>query len=146
MDFSHSVENRASRKEIIILILCLLMGFALRCYTFEEKSLRLDEIYTLNEAKYGLKEQLTFYEEKPYHLHPPLLFALPHFLFPFTKPERDLRILPMIFGILSIRMIYFLSRLLSRRIALPCTLSLTLKDILMEAFLNFNRFPTDASI
>ena len=125
MDFNHPIENRASRREMIILILCLFMGFALRFYTFEQKSLWLDEIYTLNEAKYGLKEQIKFYEEKPYHLHPPLFFALTHFLFPFTKPERDLRILPMIFGILSIPMIYFLSRLFSRRIALPCTFSLT---------------------
>jgi len=114
----------SKRKEILILLLCLLLGFALRFYTFDRKSLWLDEIYTYGEARLSLKEQLKFFEEKPYYLHPPLFFVLTHFLCPFTKPERDLRLLPLIFGILSVPMIYFLSRLFSHRIALPCALSL----------------------
>ena len=116
--------NASKRKKILVLLICLLIGFALRFYTFERKSLWLDEIYTYGEAKLGLEDQLKFYEEKPYYLHPPLFFILTHFLSPFTKPERDLRLLPLIFGTLSVPMIYFLSRLFSRRIALPCTLSL----------------------
>jgi hypothetical protein len=82
MDFNYPIENRASRKEMIILILCLLTGFALRFYTFEQKSLWLDEIYTFNEAKYGPEGKLKFYEEKPYHLHPPLFFCS----YPFPLP------------------------------------------------------------
>ena len=117
--------SNPKQKEIFILLLCLLVGFALRFYTLDKKSLWLDEIYTYNEAKYDIKEQLKFYAEKPYYLQPPLFFILTHQFYPFTKPERDLRIIPLIFGILSIPMIYLLARLFSPGIALPCALSLT---------------------
>jgi hypothetical protein len=117
--------DHSKRKEISILILCLLMGFALRFYTFDQKSLWIDEIYTFNDSRDGLKDQLKFYKGNPTYLHPPLFFILTHQFYPFTKPERDLRIIPLIFGTLSIPMIYLLSRLFSPHIALPCTLSLT---------------------
>jgi len=89
-------------KEILILIVCLLIGFALRFYTFDHKSLWTDEIHTSNESLDRLKGQLKYYEENPANLHPPLFFILTHQLYPFLKPERDLRIFPLIFGILSI--------------------------------------------
>jgi hypothetical protein len=85
----------------------------------------MDEIYTFNDSRDDFKGQLKFYKENPTFLHPPLFFVLTHLFYPFEKPERDLRIIPLIFGILSIPMIYFLSRLFSPDIALPCTLSLT---------------------
>jgi hypothetical protein len=50
---------------------------------------------------------------------------LTHQFYPFTKPERDLRTIPLVFGTLSIPMIYLLARLFSPSVALPCTLSLT---------------------
>ena len=112
-------------KEILILIFCLLIGFALRFNTFDQKSLWLDEIYTFNDSRYDLKGQIKFYEENPTYLHPPLFFVLTHLFYPFTKPERDLRIIPLIFGVLSIPLFYLLSRSFSPPIALPCTLSLT---------------------
>ena len=68
---------------------------------------------------------MKFYKEDPTYLHPPLFFIFTHLFYPFTKPERDLRIIPLIFGTLSVLMIYFLSRLFSPEIALPCTISLT---------------------
>ena len=117
--------NTIKRREWLIVISCLLIGFALRFYTFDQKSLWLDEIYTFNDSRDDLKGQLKFYSENPTFLHPPLFFVLTHLFHPFTKPERDLRIIPLIFGTLSIPMIYFLSRLFSPNIALPCTLSLT---------------------
>ena len=113
------------RKEIIILIFCLLIGFALRFYTFDQKSLWIDEIHTYNDSRDGIRNQLTYYRENPTYLHPPLFFVLTHSFYPFTKPERDLRIIPLIFGVLSIPMIYFLSRQFSPKVAIPCTLSLT---------------------
>jgi hypothetical protein len=97
----------------------------LRFYTFDQKSLWIDEIYTFNDSRDDFKGQLRFYGENPTFLHPPLFFILTHLFYPFTKPERDLRIIPLIFGTLSIPMIYFLSRSFSPTIALPCTLSLT---------------------
>ena len=112
------------RKEIFILILCFIIGFALRFYTFDKKSLWLDEIHTYNDSRFGFEEQLKFYQERPLYLHPPLFFILNHLFYPFTKPERDLRIIPLFVGTLSIPMIYFLARLFSSGIAFPCALSL----------------------
>jgi len=116
--------DEIKRKEIFILILCFIIGFALRFYTFDKKSLWIDEIHTFNDSKYDFKEQLKFYQGRPLYLHPPLFFILNHLFYPFTKPERDLRIIPLIVGTLSIPMIYFLARLFSSGIAFPCALSL----------------------
>jgi hypothetical protein len=113
------------RKEILVVIFCLLIGFALRFYTFDKKSLWVDEVHTFNDSRDDLKGQIKFYKENPSYLHPPLFFVLTHQFYPFPKPERDLRIIPLIFGILSIPMIYLLARQFSTLIALPCTLSLT---------------------
>ncbi len=117
--------SNSKHKEIIILILCLLIGFALRVYAFDKKSLWLDEIYTFQDSRDGLKEQLRFYKENPAYLQAPLFFLLTHTFYPFTKPERDLRIIPLIFGTLSILMFFFLARKFSPNIALPCAISLT---------------------
>jgi hypothetical protein len=117
--------SNSKQKEIFVLILCLLLGIALRFYTFDQKSLWIDEIHTFNDSRDDLRGQLRFYEKNPTYLHPPLFFVLTHFFYPFTKPERDLRIIPLIFGTLSIPMIYFLARSFSSAVALPCTLSLT---------------------
>src|SRR4030066_992718 len=115
--------NYSNRKEIFILVLCLLLGFALRFYTFDHKSLWMDEVYTYNDSRDSLKEQIKFYKENPTFLHPPLFFVLTHLFYPFEKPERDLRIIPLIFGTLSILMFYLLAKLFSPTIALPCTIS-----------------------
>ena len=112
------------RKEILVVIFCLLIGFALRFYTFDQKSLWIDEIHTFNDARDGLKGQLTFYKENPTYLQAPLFFLATHFFYPFKIPERDLRIIPLFFGVLSIPMIYLLSRLFSPLVAFPCSLSL----------------------
>jgi len=117
--------NNAKQNEIIILILCLLIGFALRFYTFDQKSLWTDEVYTFNESRYDLKTQFFHYKENPCSLQPPLFYTLTNLFYPFTYPERDLRIIPLIFGILSLPMIYLLAAQFSPSIALPCTLSLT---------------------
>jgi 4-amino-4-deoxy-L-arabinose transferase-like glycosyltransferase len=118
--------NHFSKKERFLVLLIILLGFALRFYTFDQKSLWVDEIYTLNDSKDNLKEQLKFYKENPTFLHPPLFFILTHLFYPFEKPERDLRTIPMIFGTLSILMIYLLSKQFSSAIALPCTISFSL--------------------
>jgi uncharacterized membrane protein len=117
--------KNSNRKEILLLILCFLIGFALRFYTFDQKSLWFDEIHTYNDSRDDFKGQLKFYKENPTFLHPPLFFILTHQFYPFTRPERDLRILPLVFGTLSIPMLYLFARSFSPSIALPCTLSLT---------------------
>ena len=117
--------NQEKKKEILVLALCILIGFTLRFYTFDRKSLWLDEIHTFNDSRYGIKDQLGYYQKNPTYLHPPLFFVLTHVFYPFIKPERDLRMIPLIFGILSIPMIYLLSKQFSPSIAFPCTFSLT---------------------
>jgi len=117
--------NHPLKKEILLVLLCLLVGFALRFYTFDQKSLWIDEVHTFNESRDNLERQFKYYKENPTHLHPPLFFILTHLFYPFEKPEKDLRVIPLIFGTLSIPMIYFLSRLFTAGIALPCALSLT---------------------
>jgi hypothetical protein len=115
----------SKRKEFLILLLCLIVGFALRFYTFDQKSLWMDEIYTFDDSRDGIRAQLEFYKNNSTNLHPPLFFILTHQFYPFTKPERDLRIIPLVFGTLSLPMIYLLARQFSPLIAFPCTLSLT---------------------
>src|SRR4030042_5851405 len=117
--------NKPRQKELIILVLCILIGFTLRYYTFDQKSLWLDEIHTFNDSRDGFREQIKFYKDNPTFLHPPLFFILTHLFYPFTKPERDLRILPLVFGTLSIPMFYILARLFSTQIGILCTLLLT---------------------
>ncbi len=117
--------NNLIRKEVIILLFCVLIGFALRFYTFDQKSLWMDEIYTFNDSRDDLRGQIKFYKENPAFLHPPLFFVLTHLFYPFEKPERELRIIPLIFGTLSIPMIYLLARQFTPVIAIPCTIALT---------------------
>jgi len=117
--------DKKKRNEILLLILCLFIGFTLRFYAFDQKSLWIDEIHTYNDSRDGIQDQLKYYRENPTFLHPPLFFVLTHSFYPFTKPERDLRIIPLIFGTLSIPIIYLLGRQFSSSIALPCALSLT---------------------
>lgn len=119
------MEKKTGRKELIILIFCLVIGFGLRFYAFDQKSLWMDEIHTYNDSVHDLKSQFEFYKENPAFLHPPLFFVLTHLFYPFEKPERDLRIIPLVFGTLSIPMIYFLAGSFSALIALPCMMSLT---------------------
>jgi len=117
--------KKSAQRQIFILLLCLIVGFVLRFYTFDQKSLWLDEVHTYNDSRDDLKGQIKFYKENPSFLHPPLFFILTHQFYPFPKPERDLRIIPLIFGALSIPMLYLLARWFSPSIALPCALSLT---------------------
>jgi mannosyltransferase len=120
-----AIKDKLRDRELLILILCVLVAFALRFYSFDQKSLWIDEIHTYNDSRDSIQNQLKYYKENPTYLHPPLFFVLTHLFYPFTKPERDLRITPLILGILSIPMIYLLSRIFSRNIALPCAISLT---------------------
>jgi len=117
--------GRNKKRQILILTLCLLVGFVLRFYTFDKKSLWIDEVHTLNDSRDGIRGQIEYFKGNPPDLlHPPLFFLLTHLFHPFPKPERDLRIIPLIFGTLSIPMIYLLAKLFSTPVALPCTLSL----------------------
>lgn len=115
-----------SKKEIIFVLFCLFIGFLLRFYNFDKKSLWLDEVHTFNDSRFSIKEQIDFYKNNPTYLHPPLFYIITNQFYPFKNPERDLRIIPLIFGTLSIPMIYLLAKQFSNRIAHLCTISLTI--------------------
>jgi len=53
--------NNPLKKEILVVFFCLLIGFALRFYTFDQKSLWIDEIHTFNDSRDSLKGQLKYY-------------------------------------------------------------------------------------
>ena len=42
-----AIKDKLRDREFLILILCVLVAFALRFYSFDQKSLWIDEIYTL---------------------------------------------------------------------------------------------------
>jgi hypothetical protein len=85
----------------------------------------LDEVHTYNDSRDGLGEQIKFYKENPTFIHPPLFFVLTHLFYPFSNPERDLRIIPVVSGTLSIPMIYLLARSFAPQISIPCMVALT---------------------
>ena len=73
--------SRLKRREILILTLCLLLGFALRFYGFDRKSLWIDEVHTFNDSRDGLRGQLSYYQENPTYLTPPpVLYSHPRLL------------------------------------------------------------------
>ena len=76
------MQKRTGRKELIVLILCLAIGFGLRFYAFDQKSLWMDEIHTYNDSIHDLKSQYEFYKDNPAFLHPPLFLSS-------TKTEPD---------------------------------------------------------
>jgi mannosyltransferase len=120
-----AILNRLKTREAVLLILCVLIGFGLRVYTFDQKSLWIDEIFSLNDSRDGVRGQIEYYRQHPNYPQAPLFFLFTHLFYPFSHAERDLRILPVIFGSLSIPMFYFLAQLFSPGLALPCTLSLS---------------------
>jgi hypothetical protein len=124
MDRMFQTQLHTKGKEILLLMICLLIGFALRFYSFDQKSLWMDEIYTVQDSRDDFSGHLEFYKEKPTNMHPPLFYILTHLFYPFNKAERDIRIFPLVFGTLSIPMIYLLSRMFSSAIALPCAFAL----------------------
>jgi hypothetical protein len=120
------VINEVKKEKMLLLLLCLIIGFALRFYGFDHKSLWIDEVHTYNDSREGLKGQIQYFKEHPADfLHPPLFYVLTHIFYPFEKPERDLRIVPLVFVTLSVPMIYFIAGTFSSSIAIPCTLALT---------------------
>ena len=63
--------NGMKHKELLILIICLLIGLALRFYTLDQKSFWVDEVHTFNDSRDAFKAQIKFYKENPAYLHPP---------------------------------------------------------------------------
>ena len=95
MDRMSQTQLHTKRKEILLVMTCFLIGFALRFYSFDQKSLWMDEIYTVQDSRDDFSGHLEFYKEKPTNMHPPLFYILTHLFYPFNKAERDIRIFPL---------------------------------------------------
>jgi hypothetical protein len=135
--------GKTERDKILMLLICILAGSFLRIYTFDQKSLWIDEIHTFHDSRDGLTEQILYYKQDPTGLHPPLFYLLTHLFYPFTKLERDLRMIPLIFGILCIPMIYLLTRTFKKEIALACTVSLVFMTYHISLSQDGRSYPMD---
>lgn len=92
--------------KISLLIIIIGIGFFLRIHNLGMESLWLDEGYTLNCAE-NIERTL----EEGSSAHPPLYFILTHYwIKAFGNSEFALRLLPLIFGVLAILLIYFLAK------------------------------------
>lgn len=91
-------------KNILILIAILLIGLFLRVYKLDSESIYLDEGFTIDTSKYDLKK---ITEITSHDVHPPLYFFIMHYWINlFGDSEFSTRFLSVIFGTLSIFMIY----------------------------------------
>ena len=63
--------KKLKKKETLILVFAVIVGFSLRFYAFDHKSLWMDEVYTFNDSRDDLKGQLRFYKENPTCLQAP---------------------------------------------------------------------------
>ena len=72
-------------KETLLILSLSILGLACRFYTFEQKSLWIDEVYTFNDSRDGLKGQMKFYKENPTYLHPPCSTCSRMFSIPFQE-------------------------------------------------------------
>ncbi|CAG0995647.1 MAG: glycosyltransferase family 39 protein [Candidatus Methanoperedens sp.] len=102
--------RRFWKKEYIILIIILFLGLFLRVYCLNNESLWLDEGFSVRISKQNISqivEEATLYE------HPPLYYFILHYWINFFgDSEFSTRFLSVIFGFLTIIMIYVVGSLI----------------------------------
>lgn len=104
---------REKKNTFIVLFLILLLGAGLRIVNLDKFDLWFDEVSTVLEAKDALS--INFAQDN----NPPLYMYLLHFWGRYFDSEYGLRLLSVIFGSMSIVMIFILARVLyTKRIAL----------------------------
>jgi len=132
-----------NRKEILMIILILILGFALRLFTIGEESFWLDESGTAQAVKEyssfevlenGLVGNLTpnYWKGTTHDL--PFYFVLLSFWVKlFSVNEVSLRLLSAIFGLLSILMVFFVAKeLTTNKVALLSSFIFSLSMINIE--------------
>jgi len=101
-----SAQIRGLNSIIYISLICLFLAF----FHISKQSLWLDEYTSIQVAKQSLKKIIT---GKAFDNHTPLFYyLLLHFWLKLGKNEFILRSLSVIFGILSIYLIYYLTKIL----------------------------------
>ena len=100
-----SAQIRGLNSIIYISLICLFLGF----FHINKQSLWLDEYTSIQVAEQSLKKIIT---GKAFDNHtPPFYYLLLHFWLKLGKNEFILRSLSVIFGILSIYLIYYLAKI-----------------------------------
>jgi mannosyltransferase len=107
-------ENRfwraASRAELIILLLVLLLGGGLRGYRLGAPSLWFDEAASVEHSRGSISDTLTAVSEA--EGSPPLYFLLLREVMQISRSEAALRALSLVAGVASLLLIYLLGRAL----------------------------------
>ncbi len=92
-------------KEKIIIVLIILLGLGLRLVNLNQ-SLWLDEAAQANLSSLSLS-QIWFNRQADFH--PPLFYILAHYWMQVSHSEVWLRLLPVMFGVISVGLIYLLA-------------------------------------
>jgi len=98
-----------NRRDAWQLLVVLALAAAVRCYQLGFASLWLDEALTIRIANLPLSELWV----TPYDPTPPLYYTVIHFLLSFGHSEIALRIPSVLFGLLTVVMIYLATRKLA---------------------------------
>ncbi len=93
-------------KEKIILILIVILGLGLRLINLNQ-SLWLDEA---SQAQMSSMSIRGIWFDRQADFHPPLFYIISHYWLALGTNEVWLRLLPVIFGVVAIPMVYFLAR------------------------------------
>lgn len=107
-EYAHMSRRVTWNRSIILVLLVLLVGTGLRLFKLGEQSFWLDEglgIY------YGRPDLPALFAGLVGGNHPPLFFLLVHFWYPLAgESEYALRFLSLIFGVLTLPLIYLVAR------------------------------------
>lgn len=96
------------RWEVSAVILLTMVGAVLRLYHLGRESIWLDEAYTINMARLSLESIWDVVITSD--VMPPLFYWMEHFILLVGNSEVMVRLLPAIFGILVIPVIYFVGK------------------------------------
>lgn len=99
----NGMNTNKKRNIFVILFSIILLSVILRVYGLDSKSLWLDEGHSMYRSEMSIKEIITYLED----IHPPLYFLLLHaWTEIFGNDEFSSRLLSVLFGIISIFIIY----------------------------------------
>lgn len=107
--------QRLSDKNFLIILTITIIGLLLRLWNLDKPyGLWFDEMNTYIEAKMPLQELFEIFFTR--HIHTPLFYIILHFWMKiFGETDFIIRLLPVIFGVLTIPVIYFCAKELNCR-------------------------------
>lgn len=117
---------------IFLPVLILILACTLRIYKLGEKSLWIDEIWSVIEAKKGFIN-LIIHKNLDYHGYSPIHYLLPHFMLYLGKSEFLLRLPSVIMGVFAVYTLYLLGKyLFDRKTGLIAAFLLSVSSLHLE--------------